>query len=137
MKKVITIEVLALIVLILAALLIMTDRVEARPMDMSQEDWADMKRVMSEPPIIIVEPVVAAAVNEEYFCEGYTIGEVVFWLPDWCIERALSTNQLPLLPGQSLYCMRGYLGPDNEITVIPAFPGEEKVDGWPLCSEGW
>ena len=133
------VEIGAWIMVIFLILLLISKVAEARPIDIPQEDWMEMKRTDAsrpEPPIIIVEPVITPAVNEGYFCEASTIGGVVFWVPDWCLERAISTNQLPLLPGQSLYCMRGYMGPDDEITVIPAFPGEEKVDGWPLCSEG-
>jgi len=137
------VRIVLIVTLTVLGLILIVDLTEARPIDIAQEDWAEMKRVdmqtrkQSEAPILppLVEQL-APVEAEEYWCEGSTIGEVLFWVPDWCLERALSTNQFPLLPGQELYCMRGYLSSDDEIMVVPAFPGEEKVEGWPLCVDG-
>ena len=116
------------IVVLFLAMLVTPTVVYGRLDELPQEEWGELKREDQKEPDNQkeLEP-------DDYYCMGRTIQKKIFWVPDWCLERALP--QIPTEIGQLLFCKLGYYGDANEYTIVPALPGEDKVNGWSLCAD--
>ena len=135
---------LTIIVLLVLVMLVTPALVHGRLDEISPAEWAELKREDRKDPPVETQaaPPIGesymAEVGEEldpddYYCIGRHIQEKIFWVPDWCLERALP--QVPTEMGQLLFCKLGYYGAADEYAIAPALPGEDKVAGWSLCAD--
>lgn len=81
-------------------------------------------------------PPMGGPADDQFYCMAETIQNKVFWVPDWCLERALP--QLPNPEGHIFMCKLGYMTTDpTEYMIAPTEAVTDPIfgDGWVPCEE--
>ena len=112
------------IMVILALILfLIPDLVQARPIEISPEDWREVK-LEDEEDMVVEAPCLVEVIHGD---------PGIYFAPAWCLERALRT--IPIAPGSALFCKLGYLAASDEMAIVSVHPDFEAVQDWAYCSD--